>query len=265
MSTKRGLRLVLATAAVTLGLGLMTTGGAGAASSWTDFGSGTGIHQVTYNGGFTSYMSRTGSGIVNQWVAPSGGDHGAYYLYKPLSNGSTVTTPFKQSCDSQGLVGTAFPRVWTYTAASYTPSGVLADYFPFEGLSYWVCEYDLSDWATGSLYYFVGSTVERHVTFSVQESAPGFPASGTMSYSDGTTSYSIDVTAVYVNGTTVTFSGPYPTGSTTQWLVLQATDVLGTLSWGGDAVTTDPSATLASFVPTTNGTDVHGSMTIYTR
>lgn len=260
---------VLAAAGLLLGVGLVSAGNAGAASSWTPFGSGTGVQQVNYNG-FTSYINKTGSGIVEQWVAPGalGGSHGAYYLFKPLSGqagSTTVSTPFKQSCDSQGLVGTAFPGVWTYSSGNYTPAGVIADYFPYDGLKYWVCQYDMSNWATGSVDYFLLG-VNRHVTFEVQMAAPGAPAHGTMNYSDGATSYSIVVDAVYISGNTVTFSGFYPTGSTTQWLVLQAVNSGGlAVAWGGDVVSSDPSATLSTYSPGLVGTGVTGTMTVYTR
>jgi hypothetical protein len=265
MKSRKSLRLVLATAAVTLGVSLVTSGSATAGPSWTDFGSGTGIQSVTYNGTTDSMMNRSASGIVHQWLTPAEvGTHGAYYVFKPLSGGA-VTTPFKQSCDSQGLVGTAFPSTWQYLASNYTPAGVLSDYFPYDGLSYWVCEYDLSNWASGDIHYTLGSTMDRHVTFDVQMAAPGFPASGWMTYSDINGSYTVDVTAVYISGHTATFSGYYPSTSTTQWIVLQATNHLGVLSWGGDVVTTDPGATLSTFVPTTIGAGVTGTINVYTR
>ena len=258
---------VLTAAGLLIGVGLVSAGNAGA-SPWTSFGSGTGVQQVTYNG-FTSSVNKTGSGIVEQWVAPSATAlHGSYYLFKPLSGqggGIAVSTPFKQSCDSQGLVGTDFPGIWTYSSGNYTPTGVIAKYLPFDGLKYWICQYDLSSWATGSVDYALLG-VNRHVTFDVQMAAPGVPAHGTMNYSDGATAYSIVVDAVYISGSTVTFSGPYPTGSTTQWLVLQAVSSGGTaVSWGGDVVSSDPSSTLSTYTPGLIGTAVTGTMTVYVR
>ena len=262
MRTRRGIRLVLATAAVALGMSMTGAGSATAGTTWTDFGSGTGIHAVTYNG-FTSMMSRSGSGIVEQWITPDVvGGHGAYYLYKPLSTGD-VTTPFKQSVSTLGV--TWGPTLWAYHASNYTPAGVLADYFPFEGLNYWVAGYALSNYATGDITYKVGSDLVRHVTFDVQTAAPGFAATGWMTYADGTVTYTVDVTAVWISGSTVVFSGYYPVGSTTSWMVLKATNAGGVLTWAGDVVTTDPSATLSTFVPTVIGTDVAGTISIYTR
>jgi hypothetical protein len=217
---------------------------------------------VTYNG-FTSQISRSGSGIVEQWIAPDVvGGHGAYYLYKPLSTGS-VMTPFKTSASTLGL--TWGPTVWTYNAGNYTPAGVLSAYFPFDGLRYWVSGYAMSDYATGDITYKVGSDLVRHVTFDVQTAAPGFAATGWMTYDDGTVTYTVDVTAVYVSGSTVVFAGHYPVDSLTSWMVLQATNTSGTLTWAASVVTTDPSATLSTFVPTTFGTDVAGTITVYTR
>ena len=46
---------------------IATFAGAGAAvAAKPAFGPGTGIQEITYNG-FSSYMSRSGSGIVQQW------------------------------------------------------------------------------------------------------------------------------------------------------------------------------------------------------
>lgn len=275
MRSRSTLRLVLGTAAIALGISMVGAGSASAGPSFTDFGSGTGIHTVTYQyqGGaaLTSEISRSGSGIVQQWVAPSSGDvRGAYYLFKPLSS-STVTTPFKRSCSQTGLVAGYFPRDWTYTSGNYTPSGVLAPYFPFDGLVYYVCEYELSSYATGSVTYTVGagSTFVRHVTFDVQAAAPGFAGGGTMTYTDADSpanDYTIAVTLVHITSTTATFSGPYPAGSTTQWLILQAYKDGSTLGWGGDVVATEPThATLAAFTPGTVGLGVTGTITIYTR
>ena len=266
MRTRRGIRLVLASAAVALGVSMTGAGSATAATTWTDFGSGTGIHAVTYNG-FTSMMSRSGSGIVEQWIAPDVvGGHGAYYLYKPLSTGS-VTTPFKQSVSALGL--TWGPTLWTYHASSYTPAAVLADYFPFEGLNYWVGGYALSNYATADFTYTVPTyqpDLVRHVTFDVQMAAPGFPATGTMTYDDATgpaSHLTMDVTAVRVDGSTVYFSGLW--GGSGTWLLAKATSSGGVLTWAADVVTTDPAATLGTVEPLTVGADVTGTMTFYTR
>lgn len=267
MSTRRGIRLVLATAAVALGVSMAGAGGATAASSWTDFGSGTGIHAVSfvYDGStaYSSLMSRSGSGIVEEWFSPDTvGGHGLYLQFKPVTYGAW-TTPFKMSSSSLGLLAPG--TLWTYEAAKYTPTGVLSAYFPLDGQKYWLSRYELSSYATGDITYKVGSDLVRHVTFDVQTAAPGFAATGWMTYDDGTVTYTVDVTAVYVSGSTVVFSGHYPVDSTTSWMVLKATSTAGVLTWAGDVVTTDPSATLSTFVPTVIGTDVAGTITVYTR
>lgn len=239
---------VIATSATLLTL--RTASIANAGSPYYKFGSGTGIHSVTYNG-FTSYMSRGGSGVVEQWIAPTAGNHGSYYLYKPLSNG-TITTPFKQSCDEPGLV--AFGSTpWTYQRGVYTPTGVLDPYFPIDGLTYWVCVGSASDYATADYTYTVGGTgPTRHATFDVQMAGPGFPASGTFNYSDtNAVSYTVNVTDVLISGNVVTFSGPMPGGTT--WLEAQVTMGSGgtVASAGGDVVSSDPAGTLGTFTPTT--------------
>ena len=269
MRTRRILS-ILAIGTMTAAFSAATVGGASAGSSWTKFDPGTGIHEVTYTTSstvYTSMMDRSGSGIVHQYIAPGalGGAHGSYYQFKPLTTTGLATTPFKQSCDQQGQVVGYFPRVWTYSSANYTPTDVLKPYFPIDGLNYWVCQYELSNYATGDIHYNVGDSLDRHVTFDVQMPAPGFAGGGWMTYADGTTTYTITVDAVYINGTMATFSGPYPAGSTTQWLVLQAGNTGGVLSWAGDVVTVDPSSTLSTFVPSVIGTNVTGTITIYTR
>jgi hypothetical protein len=268
MRTRQMMRAVLATGAVALAVSMAGASAATAASGWTSFGSATGIHEVTYvyNGSttYTSMMNRSGSGIVEQWLTPAVvGGHGAYYQFKPLTYGPW-TTPFKMSSDTKGL--TYGGMVWTYDRSMYSPTGVLDPYFPLTGQQYWLSGYALSNYATGTVSYKVLTDAVRTITFDVQMSAPGFPATGTMSYSDTDgISYTIAVTAVQVTDTSVTFSGPYPAGSTTQWLVVQLTQLGGVLTTGGDVVTSDPGSTLGSYVPTLQGTDVTGSMTIYTR
>ena len=255
---------LIAASATMLALGTASIAHAG--SPYYKFGAGTGIHSVTYSG-FTSYMSRGGSGVVEQWVAPTAGNHGAYYLYKPMSN-TTVTTPFKQSCDEPGLVAMGGLNPWPYQRAAYDPVGILDPYFPINGLTYWVCVGSASNYATADYTYTVfGTGPTRHATFDVQMAGPGFPASGTFSYSDtdGIT-YTVHVTDVLINGNLVTFSGPMPGG--TSWLEAQVIRGPGgtVASAGGDVVSSDPAGTLGTFIPTTMADATPtGTMFIYTR
>ena len=204
MRVIKRLMVLVAVAGVALSTAI-TSAGAGA-PKWTDFGPGTGVQAVTYNG-FTSYMSRSGSGIVEQWISPTDAPpYGAYYLYKPLTyNG--VTTPFQKSCDALGLVGSSFPAEWFYNSGNYTPSGVLTPYFPVNGEKYWVCQYDLYSHAQGGLTFDAFGVNNRQVSFAVHSGSPYGPAGGTLNYSDTDGSYTANITSVTITGTTVAFSG----------------------------------------------------------
>lgn len=271
MRTRRRMRVVLATAAVALGVSMAGAGGATAATTWTDFGSSTGIHPATYTYDgvteYTSMMSRSGSGIVEQWLTPDVvGGHGAYYQFKPLTYGAW-TTPFKRSSSPLGL--TYGGTLWTYDASKYTPTGAISEYFPLDGQQYWLSGYALSNYATADFTYTVPAyqpELVRHVTFDVQMAAPGFPATGTMTYDDATgpaSQLTMDVTGVRVDSTTVYFSGPW--GGSGTWLLAKATNTGGVLTWAADVVATDPSATLGTVQPLTVGADVTGTITVYTR
>jgi hypothetical protein len=146
---------------------------------------------------------------------------------------------------------------------------VLSAYFPFDGLRYWVSGYALSNYAVADFTYTVPTyqpELVRHVTFDVQMAAPGFPATGTMTYEDTTgpaSQVTMDVTAVRVDSTTVYFSGLW--GGSGLWLLAKATSTGGVLTWAADAVATDPGATLGTVDPVTVGADVTGTISIYTR
>ena len=256
-------------AASAMTVALATANVANATSPYYNFGPGTGTDSVSYNftpGGtvYTSEMSRGGSGVVGQWIAPTAGNHGYYYQYKPLTSAALhVTTPFKQSCDA-GLTPVG---VWPYQRGVYLPAGVLDAYFPIDGLQYWVCVGPASNYATADYYYTVAGDhagLLRHATFDVQMAGPGFVAQGTFNYSDTDGSaYTVNVTDVLITPTTVTFSGPVTGGFLEAQVVTGAGGTVS--SSGGDVVASDPAGTLGSFTPSTFAVNPTGTMLVYTR
>jgi len=262
MRVVKRLMVVAAVAGVALSTAVASAGAG--APKWTDFGSGTGVHSVTYNG-FSSLMSKSGSGIVEQWIEPGavGGPYGSYYLFKPLTYGS-ITTSFQKSCDSQGLVGSTFPAEWFYNSASYTPAGVLAPYFPFNGEKYWVCQYDLYSHAQGDLTFDAFGVNNRHVVFSVHTGSPFGPAGGTYTYTDTDGTYTVNVTGVTITSTTVAFTGQVTSftnpshnwGDVTGWYFSGLYDQTAN-TWAGTWGPTPPADAGAGYAVTSGGATIY--------
>ena len=266
---------LLSVAAVLTGL----SAGFGTASAAPAFGPGTGIHEVIYNQGgvtYDTYLNRSASGIVEQWVAnvnwPAGNNGiGLYEVWKP-------TPQFKPTCDQLGVLYQA--SGWTYDPTQYkNPADLsklisLAAYFPSTTQTYFTCAYALSNYAMGNFSWQAYSTTNRTTTFMVNVASPAKPMGGTFHYSDADgNAYDVVVDHVVIIGNTVWFSGPVSNATTaawdSYWLLAKAIDNAGTVNpdqFWGSFVLSDPSATLGTVDPLDGPfAATSGDILVYTR